>query len=310
VTTVAPAASTFDAGRSADSAVARPSLATGRTITLPPLPYRRLAGFALLGVAGLLVAFLAYLFFFTSLTASRNQARLAQSLQGSPLTVYKLVGGHAPAEGSAVAVLQIPSIGVNQVVVQGTSAADLMNGPGLMPGTALPGTLGNSVMAARRVTFGGPFGSIGSLAVGTKIRVVDGIGTFTYRVTGHQNVGIGQKDVVVPTADNRLTLVTSDSSVVTGGREAVSAKLIGRAIAIPGLATTVPGYDLALGGDTAAGGLVLLWSVLTIAALVSAAYVAWRTRQGWLTYLFASPVVMLCGLFACQSLARALPATY
>jgi len=308
VTTVAPPASAFD-GPPAPAST--PALATsGRTITLPDLPYRRMVGFALLGVAGLIAAFLAYLFFFTSLTADRNQARLIQSLKGSPLTVYKLVGGHPPAEGSAVAVLQIPSLGLEKVVVQGTSAADLMNGPGLMPGTALPGTVGNSVLAARRVTFGGPFGSIGSLPVGAKIRVVDGIGTFTYKVTGHRTVGIGKKDIVVPTTDNRLTLVTSDSALVTGGREGVIATLVGRAVVVPGQSPTIPGYDLALGGDAAAGGLVLLWSVLTVLVLVAAAYLAWRTRRGWLVYLFASPVVVLCGLFACQSLARALPATY
>ena len=289
---------------------ATPVLASGRTVTLPDLPYRRLAGFALVGVAGLIAAFLAYLFLFTPLTASRSQAKLVASLKGHPLNVYQLVGGHAPAEGSAVAVLQIPALGLDKVVVQGTSAADLMGGPGLMPGTALPGTVGNAVVAARRVTFGGPFGSIGSLRAGQAIRVVDGVGTFTYKVVGSRTVGIGQRDVVVPTADNRLTLIASDSSLVAGGREVVVAKLVGRAIAVPGESAAVPGYDLALGGDAAAGGLVLLWSILTVVLLVAAAYLAWRTRRGWLVYFFTAPVVVLCGLFACQSLARALPATY
>ena len=130
-----------------------------RTITLPDVPFRRLTGFALVGLAALLVLFLVYLVAFTPLTASRDQQRLADSLKGQPLTVYKLVDGRLPAEGSAVAVLKIPAIGVDQVVVYGTSAADLMNGPGLMQGTSLPGSPGNSVIAGRRVTFGAPFGS-------------------------------------------------------------------------------------------------------------------------------------------------------
>jgi len=62
----------------AESVGAEPA-ASGRTIEIPDLPYRKLAGFALLGVGGLLVAFLLYLFFFTPLTASRNQQRLAVS---------------------------------------------------------------------------------------------------------------------------------------------------------------------------------------------------------------------------------------
>ena len=94
----------------------------------------------------LIVAFLVYLVAFTPLTAARDQQRLTQSLVGHPLTVYSLVDGRTrtPAEGSAVAVLDIPAIHLHQVVVEGTSAADLMNGPGHMPHTAIPGTVGNT----------------------------------------------------------------------------------------------------------------------------------------------------------------------
>ena len=281
-----------------------------RTITVPDLPWRRLGGFALFGVAGLIVLFLLYLFAFTPLTAARDQQRLANSLKGHPLTVYKLVGGHLPPQGSAVAVLQIPAIGVDKVVVQGTSAADLMNGPGLMPGTSLPGSPGNSVIAGRRLTFGGPFAAIGSLRSGETVRVVDGAGSFTYKVTSVRHVGIGQKDVVLPTTDNRLTLVTSDSSVVTSGREVVRAKLVGRAVSIPDGTVSIPSYDLGLSGDPAAGGLAALWSFLTLVVLVGAAYAAWRLRRPWLVYLFCAPIVLMCGLFACESVARALPATF
>ena len=284
--------------------------AGGRTITIPHLPVRRLAGIALVGVAGLLLLFLVYLAAFTPLTAARDQQRLAGTLQGQPLTVYKLVDGHLPPEGSPVAVLDIPRIGLDQIVVQGTSAADLMNGPGLMPGSALPGSLGNSVIAGRRVTFGAPFGTIGSLPVGARITVVDGAGRFTYRVTRVLHVPIGHKDVVLPTVDNRLTLVTSDSSLVTGGREVVQARLVGHAVVVPDDTIAVPSYELGLSGDPAAGGLAAMWSFLTLVVLVGAGFLAWRLRRPWLVYLFAAPMVVMCGLFACESVARALPATF
>ena len=54
----------------------------GRTITIPHLPVRRLAGIALVGVAGLLPRFLVYLAAFTPLTAARDQQRLAGTLKG------------------------------------------------------------------------------------------------------------------------------------------------------------------------------------------------------------------------------------
>ena len=287
-----------------------PPTGGGRTVTIPDIPYRRLTGFALVGVAGLLVLFLVYLAAFTPLTASRNQQRLANTLKGHPLTVYKLVDGHLPPEGSAVAVLQIPSIGLDQVVVSGTSAADLMNGPGLMQGSSLPGSTGNAVIAGRRVTFGAPFGGIGSVRPGTKVHVVDGAGSFTYKVTRVHEVAIGQKDVVLPTNDDRMTLVTSDSSLVTSGRLVVQASLVGPAVGVPNNTVSVPSYDLGLSGDPAAGGLAAMWSFLTIAFLVAAAFAVWKLRRPWLIYLFAAPVVMLCGLFACESVARALPATF
>jgi len=302
-----PAGSTYDRSWGADPE--QPS-GGGRTVHIPDIPYRRLTGFALVGVAGLLVLFLVYLLAFTPLTAARDQQRLSNSLKGAPIDVYKLANGKLPPEGAALGVITIPAIGVNQVMIYGTSAADLMNGPGLMQGTSIPGTPGNAVVAARRVTFGAPFGSIGSLKVGEKIKVVDGIGAFTYKVTTIHTVAIGQRDVVLPTVDNRITLVTSNSSLVTSGRLVVQGKLVGHPTTVPSATVSVPSYDLGLSGDPAAGGLAVMWSLLTILFLVGAAFVAWRLRHPWMVYLFAAPVVLLCGLFACESVARALPATF
>ena len=282
----------------------------GRTIQLPDLPVRKLVGLALVGVGALIVLFLVYLLAFTPLTAARNQQRLAQSLVGHPLTLYKLVDGASPPEGSAIGVLTIPALHLNQVIVQGTSAADLMNGPGLMPGSALPGSLGNSVIAARRVTFGAPFGAADTLTKGAKIQVVDGAGTFTYKVTRVHAVVAGERDVVLPTKDNRITLVTANSTTVPSGRLVVQGKLVGPAVAVPNHTVAVPSFELGLNGDPVAGGLAVLWSIITLLVLLGAAYAAWRWRRPWLAYLFAAPVLLMCGLFACESVARALPATF
>ncbi len=282
-----------------------------RTINIPDVPVARILGVALVGVGGLLVLFFLYLLFFTPTTAGRDQARLSQSLVGHPLNVFNLVNGQIPAEGSPVAVLHIPQLNVDQIVVSGTSAADLMNGPGLMPGTALPGTVGNSVIAARRVTFGGPFGGLGSLTRGDKVQVTDGAGTFTYKVVKNVQVAAGQQDVIAPSLNNRLTLVTANSSWLPSGREVVVALLVGRAFTIPGVTQTLPTYETGLSGDPVAGGLALLWSLLTVIVLMVAVYVAWRWRRFlWLIYFFTAPTVMFFGLFACAAVARAIPATY
>lgn len=285
-------------------------LSSGRRDRRRALPYRRIAGLVIIGIGVLIVLFGAYLFVFTPLTVSRNQQRLARSLVAKPLAVFSLVAGKIPPEGSPVAVLQIPVLGLRQIVVEGTSAADLMNGPGLLRGSALPGSPGNAVIAGRRVTFGGAFGTLGELRVGDRLHVVDGAGAFTYRVTRVFTVTAGQRDVVTQTRTNRLTLVTSDSDLVTSGRLVVRAMLVGRPIAVDSRVVAVPTDELGLTGDPVAGGLAALWTLLSVAVLVLAAFLAWRTMKPWVVYVFAMPVFITCGLFACASLARALPATF
>jgi len=274
------------------------------------VPVRRLVGFGLLAVSALLAAFLVYLYAFTPFVATRNQQRLAHAVIGQPVFRYGLATGSLPPEGSPVAVLSIPALGIRQVVVEGTGAGDLMQGPGLMPGSSLPGSPGNAVIAGRRVTFGAPFAGLPGLRRGDRIVVVDGAGTFTYRVRGARVVTSGQRDPVTPTTDNRLTLVTSDSTAVPSGRLAVIASLVGHPVAVPTGVEAFSTYELGLSGDPTAGGLALLWSLLSVAVLVGAVAVAWRWGRPWLVYLFAAPVLLACGLFACQSVAQALPATF
>jgi sortase A len=270
-----------------------------------------LVGIALISVAALLTAFFSYVFLFSSVTASRNQQRLTASLTGHPLTVSSLVAGRRPSDGSAIAVLQIPAIKLHKVVVEGTSAADLMKGPGLMVGTVLPGTPGNAVIAGRRVTFGAPFASLTALKHGQKIKVVDGAGTFTYVVSHVETVRSGHRDVVGPTAANRLTLITADSGLLTSGRTVVVAQLKGAAAKVDAVKGRAPlNSDRALNGDSAAGWLTALWFLVTVGIIVAAGAIAMRWGRPWLVYLFGAPIVLMCGLFACQALARALPATF
>lgn len=281
-----------------------------RLVEVPQVHVRTVVAVGCIGIGALILLFVLYLVAFTPVTASRNQHKLVQSLISQPLFRYNLASGTIPPDGSAVAVLSIPSLGLHQVVVEGTSAADLMNGPGLMPGTSLPGTPGNAVIAGRRVTYGAPFASIGSLRRGARIKIVDGAGTWTYRVTRTFDVSSGERDVVAPTADNRLTLITSNSTISTSGRLVVVAKIVGAPYGVLDNAVAIPTDELGLSGDPSAGGLVLLWTILSLLVLVAAGIVAWRWKRPWLVYLFAAPVFIACGLSACESLARALPATF
>jgi sortase A len=227
------------------------------------------------------------------------------------LSTFALTNGTLPREGSPVALLRIPSLHLTQAVVSGTSAADLESGPGLMPGTVLPGEQGNAVIAGRRTTFGGPFGSIGTLHRGDLIQVTDGVGSFRYRVTSLRTVAAGQHDVVGGTRDSRLTLITSNSSFVTTGRVAAVAELVGRPAPPPAQTVHViaPG-ERGLSGDPGAGWKILVWVALFLLTAAGTAVALTRWRRPLPTYLLAAPILLACGLFAVEAVALALPATF
>ena len=89
----------------------------------------------------------------------------------------------APETGSPVAILDIPEMKLEQVVVEGVGPQQTRRGPGHVPGTAGPGQPGNSAIVARRSTFGGPFRPLGSLETGDEILVTTTQGQSIYVVT-------------------------------------------------------------------------------------------------------------------------------
>lgn len=91
--------------------------------------------------------------------------------------------GSRPAPGEPFAVIAIPAINVEWAVVDGTEPEHLRLGPGLMGHAALPGEVGNSVIAGHRTTWGAPFNRVDELAPGDRIMVESPTGTHVYEVT-------------------------------------------------------------------------------------------------------------------------------
>jgi sortase A len=86
--------------------------------------------------------------------------------------------------GPQVGSIEIPKIGLSLPLFRGVNLATLDQGPGLWPGTAAPGQLGNTVVAAHRVSHGGPFRKIDKLAPGDEVRfTVDGVTTIYVMVS-------------------------------------------------------------------------------------------------------------------------------
>ncbi|MBU3718089.1 MAG: class E sortase [Actinobacteria bacterium] len=131
-------------------------------------------------------------------------------------------------EGDAIAVIEIPRIGVTKYVVAGVAPDDLKKGPGHFPSTPQPGHLGNMAIAGHRTTYGEPFRNIDQLELGDEIIVTDIQGReFTYVVDSQKIVGPSDSYVVATTDPNvaRLTLTTCHPEFSASERLIVSAVL-------------------------------------------------------------------------------------
>lgn len=130
-------------------------------------------------------------------------------------------------EGDAVARIEVPRIGVNDIVVAGVARHDLKRGPGHFPETPLPGQLGNVAIAGHRTTYGQPFHNVDELAPGDEVTLTTPNGTFVYVVTGQQIVSPSQYEVIATADAERatLTLVSCHPKWTTRERIIVSAEL-------------------------------------------------------------------------------------
>ena len=84
--------------------------------------------------------------------------------------------------GEALGRIVMPAIGVSEVFVEGTGAADLRTGPGHFPETPLPGERGTVAIAGHRTTYGAPFHDVDKLDRGDRIELRMPYGRFVYRV--------------------------------------------------------------------------------------------------------------------------------
>lgn len=131
-----------------------------------------------------------------------------------------------PAENREFAFMSVPKVGLEAVVFEGVARATLTKGPGHMPGTALPGQPGNSVISGHRTTYGRPFYDFEMLEPGDVIEVETAIGLHTYLV---REVFIVQPTDVWVT-DHRdgawLTLTTCNPKFSARERLIVTAEMV------------------------------------------------------------------------------------
>ncbi|MDQ4148773.1 MAG: class E sortase [Actinomycetota bacterium] len=165
----------------------------------------RVVGRSFIALGILTLLFLAYQLFGTNLVTGREQKALAADLAQKWQTN---VAEERPDLGGGVALIRIPKIGVNSVVVEGVGVEELKKGPGHYPETAMPGELGNMVISGHRTTYGAPFYRLDELRAGDEITMFDQSGGYKYVVTQTKIVKPTEVGVIAPTDDARLTLTT------------------------------------------------------------------------------------------------------
>lgn len=116
----------------------------------------------------------------------------------------------AGQDGVALTKLAIPTLGVETLVVEGTTPSALRAGAGHYAETPLPGQVGNVAIAGHRTTYGRPFNRLDELAVGDTIWLATPVGDHEYRI-----VGDPASPDCKPTKNAACITGPSDWSVVT-----------------------------------------------------------------------------------------------
>lgn len=256
-------------------------------------------------VLAVVLLFGVWLYGLTGVSESRKQTTMYRTLQ------HLLADARAPigptGEGKPIAVIDIPAIGVgNLVVVEGTSSRDLARGPGHQRNTAFPGQAGTSVIQGKKSTYGGPFAKIAALNVGDVISVTTGQGIARYRVSAY-----GTESAPPPRKGaNGIVLATADSGYVPHHAVFVRADLTS-SVQPPAAPVSVIGRDeLANHGDADdAMAPLALWSLALVMVTSGGVLAAFRWSR-WPAFLVTAPVLLAVLWNVFENLAVLMPNVY
>ncbi|HEY0519286.1 MAG TPA: class E sortase [Ilumatobacteraceae bacterium] len=139
----------------------------------------------------------------TSTTSTSTTSTVAATL---PNPESPPADPRAPEPLAAIGTIEIPKIGVTKSIYEGITLTTLDHGPGHWPGTAMPGQIGNVVIAGHRVSHDKPFRHLEQLEPGDDVVMTTADGRFVYKVTGTEIVNPDALWITDQTADYTATL--------------------------------------------------------------------------------------------------------
>jgi sortase A len=279
----------------------KPELASGTAVVALRVLY---------ALSALMIWALVYTLLLGALSEARAQNVMYSQFRQQLAAETAPLGGSI-GSGEPVALLSISKLDIRDVVVEGTSASDLLRGPGHRADSPLPGEVGVSVFYGRGATFGAPFRNITRLKPGDKITIVDGAGSFLYVVQDLRRAG-SPLPQPLSAGTSRVTLATAAGSGWRAGWAPsapfyVDATMVGTATAEPGgRVGSVPSDETLMANDTGALASLVRW--LQLFALVGA-ITAWTySRWGrWQTWLVGVPTVMAALWIVSETAVKLLP---
>ena len=287
-------------------------------------------GKALISAGVLILLFVGYQLWGTGLAHQRDQKSLradfASQLAAPTATPPQATSTPTPsttavpteiAEGTAAAVIDIPKIGLDEVVVEGVGVEELKKGVGHYPDTRMPGEKGNAALAGHRTTYGAPFNRIDDLVQGDAMVVTTRAGTFRYEVMEKRIVSPEEVSVLDDTDDSRLTLTTCHPKYSAAQRLIVVGRLVGSPLEVVEPAEPAPSRTPQLVADEEPAGLsgaaaakrpAIAWGIVAASVWLGAWAIGQWSGRRWAAYFLSAPLFLVVLYMFFENFARLLPA--
>ena len=297
---------------SLDNTQGSPTLDT-RVVLPKPTTSAKLAVLSLVSLFTLTLGLLVHLVLISPMHYTSSQIKKTEELR------YELANGTAPVgqvnmdgylhkPGTPLAVISIPKIGVEAVVVEGTTSTETMGGVGHRRDTVLPGQEGISVLYGRQAAYGGVFGRLGDLKVGDTISVLTGQGKSDFAVTTIRSIG-DEISNAQSAGESRLTLVSASGlPFLPSAAIWVDAELEGPAKetpirVIPTLAINPP--EQAMNGDLEAITPIIYLYQILILIIFAMLWIRrnWGRAQSWVVSV---PLLFWTGSSLAEQITRTL----
>jgi len=290
-------------------------------------------GKTLVSAGVLILLFVVYQLWGTGLAHDRDQkslrsrfaAELAAPATTVPAAPTPSTASQPPPPAQEIcpecaAAIDIPKIGLKEIVVEGVGVEELKQGVGHYPGTKMPGENGNAALAGHRTTYGHPFNRVDELGTGDPIMVTTRAGTFRYEVMEQRIVTPEEVSVLDDTGDNRLTLTTCNPKYSAAQRLIVIAKLM--TSPVPTAASAAPSVPVpstarqlvsdeqpaGLSGGPATNRPAIAWAIIAACVWLGAWAIGRWSGRRWGAYILATPIFLVVLFMFFENFARLLPA--